>query len=148
MKHLKLETVLQRLKDSDNLIAHNSLMNTIEATVLDLLESNMSNWHDQFSTNKQSFYDALKTELPLVEDVLPLSNDSCLRIRYIASCEFERNTTDESSVGLGGKGWVSGIESWSISIEDICLLMADGSEIDLSLNKAIRIYLHTNLKIE
>jgi hypothetical protein len=147
MKHLKLETVLQRLKDSDNLIAHNSLMNTIEATVLDLLESNMSNWHDQFSTNKQSFYDALKTELH-GEDLLPLSNDSSLRIRYDVYCKFEYNKYDESSVGGGNKGDVSGIEETWLAIREVVLLMADGSEIDLSLNKAIRIYLHTNLKIE
>lgn len=119
-----------------------------EATVIDLLETDAMNWRDEFNIKEQDFYDEMKRELRERNIGFSLTIDTSLIMRCIPNCEFEYNRADESSVGLGSKGDVSGIANSWFEITGLFYATADGSEIDLTKCDDLREYLRRELNIE
>lgn len=118
------------------------------ATVVDLLETNSKDWESEFLTKEQDFYDARKSTLPEASAHLPLTNDTYLDLKYVPMCKFVFSEVDESEVGLGSAGSISGIESCWFEITGMFYLTADGSELDLSASLELKDFFSNRLNIQ
>lgn len=124
-----------------------AIINFAEHSVIDLLETNAMCWDFEAFTTEQDFHDECKSSLTGLSASLQLSDDTYLEVKYDAFCEFIRNTTDESEVGLGGVGEISGIENSWFEVTNLFYITADGSELDLSECEELKEYLYKNINI-
>lgn len=133
---LQIRDVYERTQmEAEMATALNSFM---EATVMDLLDSDSYDWRSQFTTTEQDFYDAGKSVLDDMDVGFSLTIGTSLIMQYVPCCEFK----------FGKHEQISGILNSWFDIKGLYYVTADGSEIDLSWSLEIRNYLGEQLNIE
>lgn len=146
MKTLKLETVLQSFKNSENILYERSLQQFLNGFVEQLLD--LPGTEIVCPVTQDDFLGSGKHTLKNKEIQITLTEDIFLNATFDAFCEFEYNTVDETEVGLGAKGDVCGIETDWIELRKITLYTQEGSEFFLGLDEGVAEYLNNVICIE
>ena len=148
MKQLKLETIISLLDEQENTLSVNGINNFLEALVLDSLQSNDVDPMEFFSTTERDFIEQSSSMLPGLTFDVELTNDSCLSVSFNAYCDFERELYDETDNGGGVKGSICGVENSWIEILTIAYFSSEGSVIDFTENKEIKLLINEAIKIQ
>lgn len=145
MRKLKIRDAYERL-NMDAKIAE-TINDFIEATVLDSLDTDALDWAHGFKTTKQDFIELGKSVIQGCQDYLALTHETSFTMNYDAQCSFEYSQADETEVGLGAKGTISGVNFAKFNITGLYYVTADGSEIDLTDSAKVKAIIYRELKI-
>lgn len=147
MKTLRLETILQSFINSENTLYQRSLVSFLEGLTEQLLD--LSDTDITCPVTEDDFLGSGNSHLRNKEMQIELTDEISLTVNFDAVCEFEYNTVDETSVGLGSKGDICGLSNSWIEINKITLYTQDGSEFYFHHStSSIAEYLNNVINIE
>ena len=148
MKKLKLDAVMYDLGSRDNILYQRAIQGFIEAMTMEMIEQDHIDVNEDLNLTQDDFISSGNSVLMSRELTINLTENNHLNVKFTAYCNFDYNTVDETSVGLGAKGDICGIDTTWITPYKITLFTGDGCEFDLTDFKEIGDYLIANINID
>ena len=139
---------MDALGSADNILYQRAIQGFIEAITMEMIEQDHIDVNENLNLTQDDFLSSGEWRLPNKEMQIGLTENNHLNIKFTAFCEFDYNTVDETSVGMGAKGDVCGVDSTFIELVEAKLFTGDGCEFDLTECVELCKYLHSNINID
>ena len=139
---------MDALGSAENTMYQKVILNFVEAMTMEMIEQDHIDLTENLNLTQDDFISSGGWRIPDKEMQIGLTENTHLNIKFTAFCNFDYNTVDETSVGMGAKGDICGIDTTWIELTEITLFTGDGCEFDLTDFKELGDYLIANINID